>query len=635
MTAHHSADHRLADKFDAVIMLTWSDWKTEPRSNRYHYASRFCQELPVYFVQPDAPPDSGRLEKTELPNVTIVHSGPHYGRPQSLFIETLLADLGVRRPLIWVYNVFFSDFILRHTNQMIVYHATEDYLGKPDEMFLWGDMSHIITHFGLILPKIDLLISVAKPICRNFIQRGRYTGPAIVVTNGCDEKFWRGQHAYDFVPLTSGRMAFYQGAINSRLNYDLLTRIIDAMPDWQFWFCGEVVETESWSELLRRSNVRYLGVLSPEGIAAAARKASVGMVPFVDRHLMRISVPLKCYEYIACGLPVVSSPNDALSAGDGLVTFASTADEFVEAMRRTALTRNDPIMLQQRLTAAAAQSYDKKFNDVCEELGRVHSALKQVPRPLNVCVICSPPIDTKGVAKLSAIKKRSRHKIYYLQVTRGDRATAFSDRHQWDLNWFDALAVEAGVITTCGRMKGLSLRHAIHAFDGPRLLLITDSLAPTKAEAAATFWKFDTIVKTSRENLGEGLADRIDQAVDAGTIKPAKIKVVETPRNASMRSERNILVWPNDWSLAAHPDDPKWDVTTDAATINATAELASSMVREGRYFPSRFCWLRIILFIHAMRFAISLSSKLPRPLRNQMTMLVPERIREWLRVYLR
>ena len=59
--------------FDAVVMLTWSDWHREPRSNRFHYATRFARHLPVYFVQPDAADGQISFERIELFDITLVH----------------------------------------------------------------------------------------------------------------------------------------------------------------------------------------------------------------------------------------------------------------------------------------------------------------------------------------------------------------------------------------------------------------------------------------------------------------------------------------------------------------------------------------------------------------------------------
>src|SRR5438105_90692 len=64
----------LADRFDAVVILTFeSNWKIEPRSNRYHYATRFARHLPVIFVQVTGQVGEYRFEDTEIPNLTLLH----------------------------------------------------------------------------------------------------------------------------------------------------------------------------------------------------------------------------------------------------------------------------------------------------------------------------------------------------------------------------------------------------------------------------------------------------------------------------------------------------------------------------------------------------------------------------------
>ena len=450
--AHHSAANALNDYFDCVVMLTWSDWKTEPRSNRYHYARRFSQKLPVYFVQPDTDVAAGPLEPTEVTNITILHCGPIYGRMQSLFLEAILAELGVKRPLIWVYNVFFHDFILRHTNQMIVYHGTEDYLCNPDEMFILNDINPIIKGFERILPHVDLVISVAESIRRNFRERGRYQGPAILVPNGCDAEFWIAQRAYDYVSPTSGRpVALYQGAINERLDFALLTHVVRAMPDWEFWFCGKNVSPPGWIEFVAQPNVKYLGVLQLEEVAAAARSASVGISPFVDRPLMRISVNLKYYEYVACGLPVVSSPNDAVLDRPELFTVAAGPEDFARALRARAPTRTDRAAIEHRLAAAREQSYDGKFEVVCAEILRLRDHLVQSPVQKNVLVLydrqaVQQPIE---LTRLIAFKDKIGQNVYYLPCHR-ERVSVLghSPPPCWDLTWFDAIIIDVSLTLT-------------------------------------------------------------------------------------------------------------------------------------------------------------------------------------------
>ena len=116
--------------FDSVIVLTWSDWHTEPRSNRYHYATRFSKELPVVFVQPDSSSKDILFEKTEIKNLEILHLYKIYGEDQTRILNKALLDRGIIKPLLWIYNSYFSDFIYNKYAPLKIYHATEDYFSS-------------------------------------------------------------------------------------------------------------------------------------------------------------------------------------------------------------------------------------------------------------------------------------------------------------------------------------------------------------------------------------------------------------------------------------------------------------------------------------------------------------------------
>lgn len=93
------------DSFDAVIMLTWSDWKSEPRSNRYHYATRFSRFVPVLFLQHQFVVRGGlSVESTEVPNLDIVNISVGIRAQEITELKQLLYARGILRPLLWVYD---------------------------------------------------------------------------------------------------------------------------------------------------------------------------------------------------------------------------------------------------------------------------------------------------------------------------------------------------------------------------------------------------------------------------------------------------------------------------------------------------------------------------------------------------
>ena len=158
-------------EFDAVVMLTWSDWHNEPRSNRFHYATRFARHRPVYFVQPDAKDGKVSFEPVDAFDITIVHVPADCDSASARSLGQALLARGVRRPLLWIYNVFFEPFIRRSGARLKVYHATEDYLSKPEG---WAAGEDSVRRPLLdILQQIDLLVAVSRCCSRALAGRSR------------------------------------------------------------------------------------------------------------------------------------------------------------------------------------------------------------------------------------------------------------------------------------------------------------------------------------------------------------------------------------------------------------------------------------------------------------------------------
>ena len=334
-------------------MLTWSNWFTEPRSNRYHFATRFAHSLPVLFVQTtgtnDAPLLSVRPSGYE--NIDVVELRENDDQQTSPQLVDLLRMRGLKRPLLWIYNSLSCQaFLDSMPNALRVYHATEDFLTPSD---LWNVSqqqiaSTICDSVIQLLPKIDLLVSVSPAVADAYRLLGNYKGRLIVAPNGCDAPFFR--RIADSVMSKGGlgdrKVAIFQGGINGRLDFGLLHRLVHLLPDWDFWFCGAADDKlEPWCLLLTHPNVRYFGPLSPEALAEIMCNATVGIIPFRQIPLVRNSLPLKAYEYVACGLPVVTVPISALEKFPDHFAVAHTAEEFAHAMESAATKRHDPVRL--------------------------------------------------------------------------------------------------------------------------------------------------------------------------------------------------------------------------------------------------------------------------------------------------
>ena len=467
--------------FDATIMLTWSDWHTEPRSDRHHYATRFARHLAVYFVQADGKKNAVRFEPVPGANITLVHVPALYDEAHARLLDEALKAQGVFRPLLWIYNAFFEDYIRLSRPRLRVYHATEDYV-TPNEG-LRATKSDVSGPLCRVLKNVDLLIAVSEGVAAAYRKHAGFAGRCITLPNGCDYEYWRATGAQHYVPPENGaRVAIFQGGINGRLDYDLLIALAQRLPDWQFWFCGWDQDAPTgWRSLLAQPNVVHFGHLPVDAMAQLAKQALVGLIPFKQDPWIERSLPLKAYEYVASGLPVVSVPIDALRGKGDLFAIETTVEGFASAIERLEGTRAVPIALAARNKAAFQQSYDARFSEAVATLGELIRQSQSSTSSLNLLMLYDEEsaIVRTVYEHLQCFKKYSRHNYYFMSATylADDRRVSTDDL---DFGCFDALIIHYSVRVSVTDHIVEAVVDAIKQYRGPKVLFIQDEYENTE-----------------------------------------------------------------------------------------------------------------------------------------------------------
>lgn len=127
------------------------------------------------------------------------------------------------------------------------------------------------------------------------------------------------------------RFGFY-GVIDERFDIELLREVALKRPDWQFVIIGPVVKI-SESELPAANNIHYLGSKKYEELPAYISQWDVAMVLFAINESTEFISPTKTPEYLAAGLPVISTPiKDIVTTYGvaGLAHIANHGDDFIE-----------------------------------------------------------------------------------------------------------------------------------------------------------------------------------------------------------------------------------------------------------------------------------------------------------------
>ena len=160
----------------------------------------------------------------------------------------------------------------------------------------------------------------------------------------------------------------YAGVIDERLDLELLEEIATLKPDVNFVMVGPVVKIDGAS-LPKRENILYLGRKEYADLPAYFANWDIGMMPFALNESTEFISPTKTPEYLAAGLPVISTPiHDVVDpyGKRGLVEIVGSASEMATAIDRLLASNLDDPAVGKADEFLAGTSWDRTYQEMLD-----------------------------------------------------------------------------------------------------------------------------------------------------------------------------------------------------------------------------------------------------------------------------
>jgi glycosyltransferase involved in cell wall biosynthesis len=186
------------------------------------------------------------------------------------------------------------------------------------------------------------------------------------------------------------RLGFF-GVIDERMDIDLVGAVSDLRPDWRLFMIGPVVKIDP-AILPRRDNIHWLGAKSYAELPRYLSGWDAGLMPFALNESTKFISPTKTPEFLAAGVPVVSTPiSDVVRpyGENGLVEIAKTplevirkAEALLERPRQPWLSRVDRHL--------AAGSWNKTWSAMHKLM---LDSMAEAERRTDLCPIAIAPAE--------------------------------------------------------------------------------------------------------------------------------------------------------------------------------------------------------------------------------------------------
>jgi glycosyltransferase involved in cell wall biosynthesis len=376
-----------------IVCVGFADWDAELWTNQHHLMSRLAAENRVLFIEslglrrPQlagrdvsriarrlrrglAPPRPADGLHVLSPLVIPLHSRAAARALNARLLPFLVGRaarrLGLRRPILWGYVPQAEVLIPTLDPQLVVYHCVDDISAHAliDTASFRAAEERFAARADLVLASAPKLAQRMRLLSDNVLDAPNVADTALFA--GALEP---GPEDPALAALPRPRIVFTGAIAAAKLDLPLLGELARARPGWSFALVGPVGAGDprtDVSALAREPNVHLLGPRAYAELPAVLRGADVGLIPYARNELTESIFPMKVYEYLAAGLPVVSTPLPALEEVPE-VWRAGDAAGLLELLER-ALAENTP---QQRLTrsrTAAENSWERRLQEIAEAI---------------------------------------------------------------------------------------------------------------------------------------------------------------------------------------------------------------------------------------------------------------------------
>ncbi len=293
----------------------------------------------------------------------------HNQKKIAKYVTKIMKRHGFENPVLWCYSPVSADTVGRIAHSALVYDCV-------DRHSAYGGLMNpaLVDAMELELAgKADMVFATAQSLCDRLKTANEH---ATFIPNGANyERFAQAaapQPMPEDMAALQGPVLGFVGALQECIAYDYLEAAATAHPEWNFVFIGRENPGVDLSALRALPNCHFLGLKPNEQLPQYLAHFDVCLNLFASSALSKDVSPLKFYEYLATGRPIVSTtqPDQVLQYAD-VIHIADSPAAFIDCCA-AALAEHDPDRQAKRMEYGKLSSWDARVARMCEILEEHH-----------------------------------------------------------------------------------------------------------------------------------------------------------------------------------------------------------------------------------------------------------------------
>ncbi|MEZ4360898.1 MAG: glycosyltransferase [Kofleriaceae bacterium] len=283
-------------------------------------------------------------------------------------VAALRLRLALRDFHLWTFLPNVADYVGVLGESLSVYYCVDEW-----SMFSYLDRERTVELERRLLRKVDCVFAINHALA----DSKREDNPRTFVSpHGVDvELFGQALREDTVVPADlaalPGPVIGFYGTLQDWVDLELVEELARARPSWSIVLIGQIlVDVERLRQL---PNVHLLGRRTHAELPAYCKGFDVGIIPYRRQARMEFVNPIKLREYLAAGLPVVSTSVPEVVRYGERCAIADNAADFVAAIE-AALASASPAQRRARAAAMRDESWSARVAAVAHKIDEIAAA---------------------------------------------------------------------------------------------------------------------------------------------------------------------------------------------------------------------------------------------------------------------
>lgn len=263
----------------------------------------------------------------------------------------------------------------------LVFKLKEIYGGKiifdfMDEHAGFGNVGEDIEEVeNNLIKKADLVISSSS---RLEVKAKRINRNTILVKNAAEFEHFNNIYPNGKLDFIKNKVIIgYYGAIGEWFDMELVEYCAKKKPDWCFVLIGRIT-TDEITRISELKNVFLLGEKKYRELPGYLYYFDVCIIPFKITPLTLATNPVKFYEYISAGKPVVSVRLPEVEFYKNYCYLADTKEEFLYMLEKALIEKEDKEKIEERIKLARENTWESRYKVIKDALLRLGSMTNEM-----------------------------------------------------------------------------------------------------------------------------------------------------------------------------------------------------------------------------------------------------------------